>query len=250
MNTPSPEPRQWLSPHLEHFGAMYAAWTLEQLELYNTHHPPAEWSVNVDEGLFRVGGAAVRVAPLGTLGTDGSWLWAWANEHMHPPGSPRLSASYKLYEFGQKGIPELTTPRLELTEFADPGTAAKRLFLAVTGMLYGYGYVTVPTDTGAHYAMLIVDDALPRPTFDMTTFPRRLMQGTEVFPHNHRATVEGYFFRHGFEVAVANDGTRHASRHDCAVRTTFDPNGRIAEVSVQNNRDNSAPTGGTAGPPA
>ncbi|TQN28533.1 hypothetical protein FHX37_3878 [Haloactinospora alba] len=234
MNVPSPEPRQWFSAHLEYFGAMYAAWTLEQLELYNAHHPPADWSVDVEEGLFRQGGTTVRVAPLGTLGTDGSWVWAWANEHMHPPGSSRLSAARILYDFGEKGIPELATPRLELTEFADAGTAAERLLLAVTGMLYGYGYATVPTDTGAHYAMLVIDDALPRPAFDLATLPRRLMQGTEVFPHNHSATVDGYLRRHGFDVAAANDGTRYASRPDCTVRTTFDPNGRISDISAQN----------------
>ncbi|QBI56674.1 DUF6882 domain-containing protein [Streptomonospora litoralis] len=231
----APEPRQWFSVALERMGATYAAWALEQIELYNEHHPVDDWHVDVEASTFRQGSVTVRMAPLGTFGTDGSWMWAWANTHMNPPGSQRLAASLELRRIGEQyDVPELVTPRLELSEFADARMVAERLLVAATGVLAGRGYGSVTVDTGARFAMLMVDDAIPRPQFDMTTVPRRIMQGIEVFPHDHRATVGGYLTRHGFEVEEPDAASLRGVRPDCTLRAAFDEHGRLADLSFGN----------------
>lgn len=239
MSDAAQEPRQWFSPELERLGATYAAWALEQTEVFNDYQPVGDWHLDVEAATFRQGAVTVRMAPLGTFGTDGSWVWAWANPHMHPPGSERLAASLELHRIGdQHGITELVTPRLELSEFAEPGMAAERLYVAATGVLAGRGYGSVTAGTGAKFAMLMVDDAIPRADFDFVTLPRRIMQGIEVFPHDQRATVGGYLERHGFTVAEPFPGALHGARPDCGVSAAFDEHGRLTNVSVENSTGN------------
>ncbi|MUL41265.1 hypothetical protein FZ103_08755 [Streptomonospora sp. PA3] len=233
MSETAPEGRRWFSPGLERMGAAYAGWAMEQTEVYNAYQPPDEWHVDIEASTFRQGAVTVRMAPLGTFGTDSSWVWAWANTYMHPPGSPRLAASLDLRRLGEEhGIPELVEPRLELAGFADPRMAAERLCLAATGVLAGYGYGLVTASTGAQLAMMIADDAVPRAQCTMATLPRRIMQGIEVFPHDHRAAVSGYLSRHGFQVTAVDAATLQAARADCTVRAAFDEHGRLADLSL------------------
>ncbi|MFC8829576.1 DUF6882 domain-containing protein [Streptomyces sp. NPDC057137] len=109
-------------------GAHYAAGAVEQLGVYERHQPVGgAWSLSDETSLLRVGEVTVHQSPLGSLGYDGSWLWAWVNERTHPPGSPRLSLANWLREFGERNqIHEFVTPRLELADFPDPELAARR----------------------------------------------------------------------------------------------------------------------------
>ncbi|MBV2364033.1 DUF6882 domain-containing protein [Streptomonospora nanhaiensis] len=235
QDQPPQEPRRWFSPAMERAGAAYSAWAAEQTETYNTHHPTGDWHVDVEASTFRQGDKTVRVAPLGTFGTDGSWVWAWANPHMHPPGSPRLAASIALREFGQQyDIPELVTPRLEFGDFADPRMAAERLCLAATGTLSGYGYASVTANTGARFAMMVVDDVIPRAEFDLVTLPRRIMQGIEIFPFDQPGTVHGYLARHGFTVERTGEQALRGVRPECTVTAEFNEHRALAHLSVQN----------------
>ncbi|GAA1756125.1 DUF6882 domain-containing protein [Streptomonospora arabica] len=227
--------RRWFSPGLERMGAACAAWAIEQTEAYNAYHPAAEWHVDIEACTFRQGSVTVRMAPLGTFGTDGSWVWAWANPHMHPPGSERLSLSLDLHRIGEEyGIPELVAPRLELSEFADARMALERLLLVSTGAVSGRGYGSVTAGTGARVAMVMVDEAIPRAEFDLITLPRRIMQGIEVFPHDPRATVGGYLERHGAAVETGPDGGLRGVRGSHTVSAAFDEHGRLADLSVAN----------------
>ncbi|GAB3210798.1 DUF6882 domain-containing protein [Marinactinospora thermotolerans] len=227
--------RQWFGPRLEALGAAHAAVALEQLPHFNDHLPDGDWQVDVEASVFTQGGVDVHMAPLGTFGTDGSWLWAWANPHMHPPGSARLAASLALREIGERDdIPELVTPRLELAEFTDPRMAAERLCLTAMGVLGGRGYAGVTADTGARFYMLVNDPAVPVAGFDPVTLPRMLTQAIGVFPHDHRATAANYLGRHGFAGGFSTEGdVLVGERPDCAVRVEFDAHDRISGISIQ-----------------
>ncbi|MDA8371935.1 MAG: hypothetical protein M0026_18990 [Nocardiopsaceae bacterium] len=235
MNAPSqPQERQWFSPGLERLGAAHAAVALEQVPVFNEYQPMGDWHVDVEKSTFRQGDITVRMAPLGTFGTDGSWLWAWANEYMHPPGSPRLAPALALRDIGERhGIPELVTPRLELSEFTDPRFAAERLSLTAMGALDARGYGGVTVDTGARFYMIMNDPDIPTAEFDAVTLPRMIMQVLEVFPHDHRATATGYLNRHGFRVGHSPEGGIVAERPDCTVQVEFDGQSRISDISIQ-----------------
>ncbi|PSK95440.1 hypothetical protein CLV63_115100 [Murinocardiopsis flavida] len=226
--------REWFGPGLERLGAAYAAVVLEQVPVFNEHQPMGDWHVDVNASTFRQGDVTVSMAPLGTFGTDGSWLWAWANEHMHPPGSPRLAPVLALRDLGDRdGIPELVTPRLELAEFADPRRAAERLSLAAMGALGARGYGGVTAGTGARFYMVINDPAVPVAAFDAIALPRMLVQALEVFPHDHRAMATGYLDRHGFRIAATETGGIAAERPDCTVALEFDEHARLGDISVR-----------------
>lgn len=224
---------EWFSPGLERLGAAHAAVALEQTGVYNDFHPVADWFVDIEAGTFQQGDITVQMVPMGTLGMDGSWVWAWANPHMHPPGSARLGASLWLRDLGEReGIPELVTPRLELSEFADARVAAERLLIACMGALRAKGYGSVTADTGARIAMVMTDPAIPDAELDRAALPRTIMQGVQVFPHDQRATVLGYLERHAFQVTDPSGDVVAAERDDCALKVTFDEYSRITNVSV------------------
>ncbi len=225
--------REWFSAALERLGAAHAAVALEQAGVYNEFHPVADWHVDMEAGTFRQGDITVQIVPMGTLGTDGSWVWAWANPNMHPPGSARLGASLWLRDLGEReGIPELVTPRLELAEFSDARVASERLLIACTGALGAKGYGSVTADTGARFAMVMTDPAIPTAGLDRATLPRMIMQGVQVFPHDQRATVLGYLRRHGFGITDPDGHVVAAETDDCAVKVTFDEHSRVADVSM------------------
>ncbi|GAA3760776.1 hypothetical protein HDA32_005690 [Spinactinospora alkalitolerans] len=242
-STQTPQ-RRWFGPGLEELGAAHVAVAMEQVPVFNDYQPMGDWHVDVEKSTFRQGDVTVGMAPLGTFGTDGSWLWAWANEHMHPPGSPRLAPVLALRNIGERhDIPELVTPRLELSEFADPRMAAERLSIAAMGALGARGYGGVTANTGARFYMVMNDPAIPAAEFDAVTLPRMIMQALEVFPHDHRATATGYLNRHGFRVKHSPAGGITAERPDCAVQLEFDDQGRLGNISVQpspGNREGSA----------
>ncbi|RNL80631.1 DUF6882 domain-containing protein [Halostreptopolyspora alba] len=231
-STPQP-PREWFSPALERLGAAHAAVALEQTDVYNEFHPVGDWFVDMESSTFRQGDITVQMVPMGTLGTDGSWVWAWANPPMHPPGSARLGASLWLRDLGgREEIPELVTPRLELSEFTDARVAAERLLIACLGALRAKGYGSVTADTGARFAMVMTDPAIPEAEFDRVTLPRVIMQGVQVFPHDQRATVLGYLERHGFQVTDPFGEVVAAEREGCALKVTFDEHSRVTDLSV------------------
>lgn len=123
------------SREFEEAGAYYAAVAAAQQEVYAAY-PPArgEWRLSYRQGLFTSGGKTLHQSPLGSFGTDASWLWAWANEQTHPPGSERLARALWLRAFGERHrIAELVTPRLELAGFPDPAAAAWRLAMLGSG---------------------------------------------------------------------------------------------------------------------
>ncbi|MBB4933464.1 hypothetical protein F4561_004284 [Lipingzhangella halophila] len=225
--------REWFSPALERLGAAHAAVAVEQTGVYNEFHPIADWNVDVEASTFRQGDITVQMVPMGTLGTDGSWVWAWANPHMHPPGSARLGASLWLRDLGEReDIPELVTPRLELSEFADARMASERLLIACLGALRAKGYGSVTVDTGARFAMVMTDSGIPDAEFDRITLPRMIMQGVQVFPHDHRATVLGYLERHGFQVTDPFGDVIAAGRDGCSLKVALDEHSRVTNVSV------------------
>ncbi|PRY00970.1 DUF6882 domain-containing protein [Allonocardiopsis opalescens] len=230
---PAPDGRRWFGPRLEWLGACHAATVPVQVETYNSYQPAADWNVNLIEGTLRQGAVTVRVSPLGSLGTDASWLWAWANEQTFPPDSPGAVASRRLREIGERiGAPELTTPRLELAEFADPRLAAERLMMAAMGALYGRGYAGVTAGTGARVYLLVDDPAVPLAEFDRVAMPRHLVRGVELFPHDHFETAWGYLTRYGFTITRKDRDELVGERPGCSVRIVFDQHGRITKVSA------------------
>jgi hypothetical protein len=220
----------------EDAGAYYAAAALEQQAIYRRYQPVGgAWSLSYDTSMLRIGEVSVHQSPLGSLGYDGSWLWAWGNERTHPPGVPRLSLAVWLREFGERnGIYEFVEPRLELAAFADPVGAAERLATVALGALRTRGFASCPLDNGARAFVIVDDAAVPEAGFNRRVVNGMFDVAVRQFPYDPRQTATGYLSRHGFTVrqAVA-DGSLHAERHDgTTVAVRFTEEGFLATVSV------------------
>ncbi|WP_346012543.1 DUF6882 domain-containing protein [Streptomyces sp. SID3343] len=231
------KPNDVFSRTFEDAGAYYAAAALEQQAAYARYQPAGgAWTLNYDTSLLRIGEVTVHQSPLGSLGYDGSWLWAWANERTHSPGVPRLASATWLRAFGERNrIYEFAEPRLELDGFPDPLAAAERLATVALGALRTRGFAGVPLDDGA-WAFVLVDDAdVPEAGFDRRVVSRMFDAAVRLFPYDPRRTATGYLARHGFTVREAvSDGSLHADHPDgTTVAARFTDDGLLAAVSVR-----------------
>ncbi|MFC8078094.1 DUF6882 domain-containing protein [Streptomyces sp. NPDC057307] len=233
---PAPvQPDDRFSRMFEEAGAHYAAGAVEQLAVYERHQPlGGDWLLSDEASTLRIGEVTVHQSPLGSLGFDGSWLWAWANEPTHPPGSPRLTLANWLREFGERNqIYEFVTPRLELAGFPDPGLAARRLALVSLGALGTRGFASLPLGSGAR-AFVLVDDAdVPEATFDGGLALSGLLdRALSLFPYDPRLTVAGYLRRHGFATHEPSDGRHvYGERDGSTVAVRFTEDDLVAAVS-------------------
>ncbi|NEA53387.1 hypothetical protein G3I60_04220 [Streptomyces sp. SID13666] len=230
------KPDDVFSRAFEDAGAYYAAAALEQQATYTRYQPPGgAWSLSYDTSMLRIGEVTVHQSPLGSLGHDGSWLWAWGNERTHPPGVSRLGLAVWLRDFGERnGIYEFVEPRLELAAFADPLAAAERLATVALGALRTRGFASCPLDNGARAFVVVDDAAVPEAGFDRRVVTGMFDVAVRQFPYDPRQTVTGYLARHGFTVreAVA-DGSLHAEGQDgMTVAVRFTEEGLLAAVSV------------------
>jgi hypothetical protein len=235
MPMPS-KPEAVFSRAFEDAGAYFSAAALEQQAACARYQPAGgAWSLNYETGVLRIGEVSVRQSPLGSLGHDGSWLWAWANESTHPPGVARLASAVSLRDFGERNrIYEFVAPRLELARFAVPRAAAERLALVAVGASRARGFASVPLDNGARAFVLVDDTQVPEVGFERQVVAGMFAEAVRKFPYDSRQTVTGYLERHGFKVreAVAG-GSLHAERPDGAtVAVRFTEEGLVAAISM------------------
>lgn len=229
------QPRLFSRP-LEFVGARRAAVVAEQLEVYRTFQPVADDTYfNYPERVFRSAGITLRTSPLGTFDADGSWLWAWANEETCPAGSAERELSLRLRQFGERvGAPELVSPRLDLTAFANPRMMAERLAVIAMGALDTPGYAVTVMPSGARQFSMIEDESVPVARCSPDLVPGKLRTATEIFPAAPHETAIEYLRHHGFHVAVTDAtalvGTREPG---WTVTVTFDVGtGVLAECEV------------------
>lgn len=125
----------------------------------------------------------MRQSPLGSLGTDGSWLWAWANHGTHPVGSRRRALSLRLRDFGEAHeVYEFVEPLLALRTFPAAVAAAERLALTAMSVLGARGYGSLETETGARAYFLVDGEAVPRAPFRREVLSSLFLDALGLFP--------------------------------------------------------------------
>ncbi|WP_436771654.1 DUF6882 domain-containing protein [Yinghuangia sp. YIM S09857] len=210
----------------------HGAWVGEQLEAFNAFMPMGEWSVNLNDRVYRQSGREVAVSVLGSFSTgDDSWLWGWANPSW---GDPEVtSAARALRAIGERdGIPEFTTDLVHLSGFADPRMAAETIAFAAMGLLGSDGYIGVTANATGRLYMVVDDKQVPRAKPDAITLPRMLVTGAGFLPVPHEAVVAGYFTHHGLATRRVGDGVQATLDSGDPVHVDFDEHGRISQVRV------------------
>ncbi|MGP3974103.1 DUF6882 domain-containing protein [Streptomyces sp. 8N114] len=221
-------------------GSYYAASAWEQLKTYEEYQRPlaGRWYLDFEASTWLSDGKTVHQAPIGSLGTDNSWLWAWANNRTHPLGSERRELSLQLQRFGEKHeVYEFVEPRLELDSFPAPIPAAERLALTAMGVLGARGYASVEMETGARAYFLIDDETVPLAPFRRQVLSSVFHEALGVFASFPRLVAEGYLRLHGFEVWEDDQNCMHARSEGYTVSIRFDDQDRVIAVSHGEDRD-------------
>ncbi|MEU7565369.1 DUF6882 domain-containing protein [Streptomyces fradiae] len=212
----------------------HAGWGIGQLEAFTGFLPSGPWTADLDACVYRQGGLDLRVGLLGSYdGSDGSWMWAWANPGF--AGTPVAAAAEALRRFGEeRDVPEFARELVSLAGFDDPHMAVERLAFGAMGVLGAAGYIGVEAGPGTRAYLVPDDPAVPIPAPDPVTLPRVLLTAVGLVPDlRPRAVVAGYFARHGLEARPVADGGLGAALPDgSAVEVAFDAEGRIARVNV------------------
>jgi hypothetical protein len=224
-STPSRAP---FSPAFGRLGAALGAVVLQQQEALAEFLPRADWSADLAARTYTSGGVTVRVALLGSYADrERTWLWGWANPQFgpdHPAVAPVLSAR----EMGERlGVPELTTPEVDLTQYDGPAAHGGELMAVVAaGLLGGGGYIGAGYDGGSAY--LHVDDPqVPRAIWDAIAVPRLVINAATLFPGNPNLTLARFLSHHRVPYRQTSRTTEVRLPGGGGARAVFDSMGRL-----------------------
>ncbi len=227
------------SPAFERLGSALAAVVLQQQETLAQYLPREDWSADLAARTYTSGTVTVRVSLLGSYALrEQTWLWGWANPQFgedHPAVRPTLAVR----AMGERlGIPELTTPEVDLSWYEGPATHGGELIaVAAAGLLGGGGYIGAGYDGGSAY--LHVDDpAAPQAEWDAIPVPRLIINAVSMFPGDPELTLARLLSHHripyrkpagmassrGLEASLPGGGT---------ARAMFDGAGRFVNWEAQ-----------------
>lgn len=215
-------------------GSYYVAAAWEQQKAYKEYQRPqkGQWHLDFEAGTWQSDGRTVHQSPIGSLGVDNSWLWAWANHGAHPVGSDRRELSLRLAKFGElHEVYEFLEPRLELGSFPEPVPAAERLALTAMGILGARGYCSIESATGARSYFLIDDETVPQAPFRHQVLSSLFHEALGLFASFPPLVAEGYLRQHGFQVWDDDQNGMHARRENHTVLLRFDDRGRVIALS-------------------
>jgi YD repeat-containing protein len=188
------------------------------------------WSVDVAGGtLSFADGPAYRADLVGSAAADpGTWLWAWANQHL-PEGAG--AASDRLRRYGKEhGLDLLTTPSMPLSEPPD-GIDPHLAGLLATPLLDGDAYFLA--QNGPQTVVLVLHD--PGLRLGPLTGPNlrtTIMSGIGMYGTEHRPAILAYLNQRGAE--LTEDGREWVVRTADGQEThlTFDDQDRLAGVNA------------------
>jgi hypothetical protein len=227
--------RPLFSPAFGRLGAALSAVVLQQQEALAEFLPREDWSADLAARTYTSGGVTVRVALLGSYAVqEQTWLWGWANPQFgpdHPAVAPVLSVR----EMGERlGVPELTTPEVDLSGYEGPATHGGELIaVAAAGLLGGGGYIGAGYEGGSAY--LHVDDPqVPRAIWDAISVPRLIINAVTLFPHDPNLTLARFLSHHRVPYRQTPNTTEVRLPGGGSGRAVFDEMGRFVNWETTN----------------
>jgi uncharacterized protein DUF6882 len=216
------------SAAFDRLGAALGAVVLRQQEALSEVLPREDWNADLTARTYTSGGVTVRVSLLGSYAEqERTWLWGWANTQFGPE-HPAVVPTLAIRELGERlGVPELTTPEIDLSRYDGPaGHGGELVSVVATGLLGGGGYIGAGYPGGSAY--LHVDDPrVPQAGWDPISAPRVLVNAISLFPGEHRLTVARFLSHHRIpyrETPRSIDAWPPAS---APAQATFDETGRF-----------------------
>lgn len=183
------------------------------------------WDVDLQSGrLMFDSGPEFDISLLGSFGAKaGTWLWAWANEHMGDLPDRVLGPARQMRAFGaEQGLAQFTQDEIPADE-----NDCRMLAMLAVGHLGKGAYYRGPYDGGAAYMLLDPVPELTEPV-EITAFPRLISEFASTGVPA-RPAVAAFFRSEGFEVSDDGDSL-FARRGAASFMVTFEDGGRIAEI--------------------
>ncbi|MCO6005878.1 hypothetical protein NE236_12875 [Actinoallomurus purpureus] len=218
------------SPAFERLGAAYAAVAAQQQEVLAEFLPAADWNTDLATGTYTQGDVVLHVALIGSFAEDDrSWLWGWANPQFgaeHPAVlNPRAMGS-------RFGVPEMTTPELDLSWYEGPARNGGDLVAMVATSLLGLtGMIPGRYDGGVAY-FAVRDPAVPTAAWDSVTAPRLITSGLSLFPADHRLTVMRFLGHHRLPYRQTETSITAKLPDGGSCVAEFDEQDRLANLSM------------------
>ncbi|MCW2913656.1 MAG: hypothetical protein JWN52_1724 [Actinomycetia bacterium] len=216
------------SPAFDRLGAALGAVVLQQQETLAEFLPREDWSADLAERTYTSGGVTVRVSLLGSYaGREKTWLWGWANPQFGPE-HPAVLPTLAVREMGERlGVPELTTPEVDLSWYEGPAAHGGELVaMTAAGLLGGGGYIGAGYDGGSAY--LHVDDpAVPLAHWDPIPVPRLIINAVALFAGDPHLTLARFLSHHRVPYRQSAGVTEARMPGGGTARAMFDDEGRF-----------------------
>ena len=160
------------------------------------------------------------------LRARGTWMWGWHNEVNGFPDTALVLANEVLRVGRERGIPELTTPVVDLSE-------TPSLLLQLAAETIGRANHWAQLDAGSGLTVVLAVDAGELPAPDSDRLISTVMRGIDLQAvDDHRAALRAYAERIGLDcepLEGAADGLRVRGR-DGGIDAEFDEHGTMTSV--------------------
>ncbi len=188
------------------------------------------YEADIAAGTLTIAGRPLRVVLLGTVSkSNNTWLWSWGN-----PGFsadvPAIAPVRRVAETAQQwGLWELGQPEFGVAGVIDTGLGAGASIALLAAPLAG-ATAFYSADYGAGLAYFgITDPAVPRPSAEAVTFPRRILDAATLLPGYARSQVLTYAAVHNLRV-VGDERQLKVHLGSDVLAVDFDELGRIASI--------------------
>ncbi|MGH3389983.1 MAG: DUF6882 domain-containing protein [Actinomadura sp.] len=226
--SPGPPAGHAFSAAFDRLGAALGAVVLRQQEVLSEVLPREDWNADLTARTYTSGGVTVRVSLLGSYAEqERTWLWGWANTQFGPD-HPAVVPTLAIRELGERlGVPELTTPEIDLSRYDGPaGHGGELISVVATGLLGGGGYIGAGYPGGSAY--LHVDDPrVPQAGWDPISAPRLIVNAISLFPGEHRLTVARFLSHHRIPYRETAGTIEARPPGAGSAQATFDETGRF-----------------------
>ena len=166
----------------------YALITLEKQDKLEALIADSLHELDLEAGKIRFDEYEVPVQVIGTESDNTlTWLWAWADEQEELPADVMQSA-IQLRTWGAgKGIPEFTTPSVDISTVDGQAIALIAADVCKANCYYADHY-----EGGAAYLLLFDRGIDQQPPFDRQRLLRRMTDLFSQYDLNHRNTLLSY----------------------------------------------------------
>ncbi len=205
----------------------YALITLEKQDKLESLIAESIHELDLDTGKIRFNDLAFPMQVLGTESDNTlTWLWAWADEQTEISSS-LMQSSIQLRNWGvTEGIPEFTTPSLDLGR-ADGNVIA----LISAEVCKASGYYRDSYEGGAVLLLLFDSIIDSQPPFDRGRLVRRMSDIFSRYDLNHRNALLSYLRLKRLSPAEERDTVNCELESGERLNAEFDAAGRLIMVN-------------------